>query len=140
MKTSDEARANNAVLTADSTLTFAMAASTKYSIRCEIFYDTAATPDFQWSTSGPTSPTLVRTQRHAIQAGATAFSIVGVDTAATGAQAMTGTGTTGGYVQLTTTWENGANAGTWAFNWAQNTSNASNTTVLAGSYCDYTSF
>jgi len=43
-------------------------------------------------------------------------------------------------VEFTGTLHNGANAGTFAFQWAQNTSDANVTQVLAGSYMEYISF
>jgi hypothetical protein len=115
-----------------------MAANTKYTIRCNIFFDTAATPDFKYAMTGPASPTMVRTVRRTIDPSAQTTESVAVDTAATGSVSVaSGTGTTGGHVTMETIWQNGSNAANWTFQWAQNTSDASNTTVLAGSYCEY---
>jgi hypothetical protein len=60
-----------------------------------------------------------------------------MDTALPGSTSLTGTGTTGGFVQFMSILHNGANAGYFRLQWAQNTSDAGNTTVLSGSYIDY---
>lgn len=135
-KTSNEPKTNNAGLATDTTLQFAMLANTTYAIECRVFFDTANAPDFKYATVGPAAPTSVRTVRSHIIPG-TVAPVDGVDLAATASTAVVGTGTTGGYVTLETVWQNGANAGTWGFQWAQNTANAATTTVLAGSQCSY---
>jgi hypothetical protein len=113
-----------------------MAANTNYTIRIVVFFDTAATPDFKYALTGPAAPTYVRVRRHHVVPGSTA-NVDGMDTAATASTSVTGAAATGGFVEMIIAWQNGANAGTFAFQWAQNTSNASATTVRAGSYLEY---
>ena len=50
---------------------------------------------------------------------------------------VTGAGSTGGFLDMDITWQNGANAGTFALQWAQNSSGGNATTVRAGSYLEY---
>jgi hypothetical protein len=60
-----------------------------------------------------------------------------MDTSVTPATSITGTGTTGGFIEMDVAWQNGANAGTFAFQWAQNSSGATASVVRAGSYLEY---
>ena len=60
-----------------------------------------------------------------------------VDTAFSQSRSVIGTGgTTGGHVNGTILLQNGSNGGVVHFQWAQNTSDAADTTVLAGSYME----
>lgn len=138
-KTSDEAKTNNNTLANDAALTFSMSASTNYSFRARIFYAQAANAaDIQWAITGPSSPTLVRIMRQYIVAAGTAFSGLTIDTAATTAQSLSSGAIGEGYIEFSGIWQNGANAGTFAFQWAQDgAGNASATTVRAGSYLEY---
>lgn len=134
-KTSDQSKTSDTTLANDSALTLAMAANTKYEIRLVVFFDTGATPDFKYALVGPTSPTLTRFYRMRCVAGS-APSTLALNTALP-SESLTGTGTTGGYIEMVILWQNGANAGTFAFQWAQNTSDVGATTVLGGSYLEY---
>jgi hypothetical protein len=139
-KISDETRTANATLTADSALQFSMAANTKYVIRIEVWFDTTAAGDFKYGFNGPAiGAGLIRMHRRAIIAGAAAFTVSAVATAydPTTGIGLAGTGTTGGYIALSGIVQNGATAGTFDFRWSQNTSDAGNTIVRAGSYLEY---
>lgn len=140
-KTSDTTRTASTTITADPALSFSMAANTKYYVRVRVFFDTTAAGDFKFRHVGPASPTLVRLRRTHIIPSATAFAGIAVDQAFSAADvAMAGTGTNGGYVEIEGVVHNGANAGTFSFSWAQNTSDAGNTIVRAGSYIEYATF
>lgn len=135
-KQSDEARVSSAVLTADGVLKFPVVSGGRYVARCKVFFDTAATPDFQWSLTGP-ALTRIRVERCYIVPAATAYTGIGVDTAGyTAAQALVGAGTTGGYVEFDLAVTPSAD-GTISFMWAQNTSDPAATTVLAGSFLEW---
>ena len=136
-KSADETRSANAVLAADAVMQFPMLASTNYRIHGVIFFDTSAAADFKYDLNGPASPTLVRGVRVDCIAGGTPAARV-VDVAAVGSTSLAGAGTTGGFLRLEFVWQNGVNAGQWSFRWAQDTSDASNTTVRAGSFLAYT--
>lgn len=140
-KTADETISSDSTLSNDSTLLFTVAANTKYRFRSHVMFRTGATPDFKWQVTSPASPTLDRVHRISAAALGTpvtqrvlSFTNLGVvselGTAAAGAD-------DGGFVQLEGVLHNGANSGSVAFQWAQDTSDASNTTVLAGSYVEY---
>lgn len=135
-KVANETRSSSGSLASDAVMQFAMAASTNYRIRGKVFFDTSANADFKYALNAPGSPTAVRGVRSHCIAGGTPAELA-VDVAAVGSTSLAGTGTTGGYVAFDFLWQNGSNAGTWSFQWAQDTSDASNTTVLAGSYLEY---
>lgn len=136
-KATDETRTSNATITVDSDLVFPMLANTKYTFEMEVYFDTTAAADFKYRHTGPASPTVARIHREHIIPAATAY-IIAVDSAFSAADVtMAGTGTTGGYIRMTGVIHNGANAGNFSFAWAQNTSTAVNTTVLAGSWLKY---
>ena len=137
-KSADTSRTATTTLSADPDLQFPMVASAKYWIRLAVFFDTTAAADFKWRHNGPASPTLVRLLRRWIIPGGTAEAGIAVDTAFSAADlSVVGTGTTGGTVTLEGVVTNGLNAGTFSFSWAQNTSDAGNTIVRAGSTLEY---
>lgn len=135
-KAADETRTGTVALAADTTLQFAMAANTNYRIRGKVFFDTTANGDFKYDLNAPASPTLVRGARVSAIAGGTPAELA-VDVAAVASTSLAGAGTTGGYVSFDFIWQNGVNAGTWSFRWAQDTSDGGNTIVRAGSYVEY---
>ena len=138
LKSADETITSDNTLDDDAILKFAMAANTKYTFRARIFFDTTAAADFKYRHAGPASPTLVRVHRREVIAGGTADTTSTVDVAYSAADiSLAGAGTTGGYIELDGTIHNGANAGDFTFQWAQNMSDASNTTVRAGSYVEW---
>jgi hypothetical protein len=135
-KPANTARTSNTTLTSDPDLQFSVAANTTYAISCTIFYDTQATPDFKYATTGPTA-TLARAAHSYLAPGSTTYTnAMSTATAGIASTAITA-GTGSGVVTFDITLQNGATAGTWAFQWAQNTSNAAATTVLGGSSCEY---
>ena len=135
MKTADESRNLTITVANDTDIQFDLAANTKYRFQGNIFFDTVAAADFKWRIAGPTGATLIRIHRYNIAPGTTTHSDIAVDTAYSVADiAVTSGGADGGYVHFQGIIFNGGTAGTFAFQWAQNTSNASNTTVRAGSF------
>lgn len=135
-KLASEARPSTTTLINDGHLFTTLNASQKYLVRAEIWFDADTTGDFKWSLIGPASPTLVRLKRHWIVGNGAAFAGISVDSTYTAAQGLDGT-TGPGYIAFSGLIHNGINAGTFAFQWSQNVSNAFATTVLAGSYLDY---
>lgn len=138
-KAADQTRNNSAVLVADDTLSFSMLANTKYRIRGRIYYDTTAAADFKYTFVGPASPTLVRSEIKAVAAGGTpAFAAVGTAYPSSTGVALTGNAATGGFIEFDFVVHNGANAGTFQFQFAQNTqTNDTGAIVRAGSYLEY---
>lgn len=138
-KVNDTTRTANTTLTADPDLQFSLAANTKYVIRIEVWFDTTAAGDFKYGFNGPAiGAGIIRMHRRAVLPNATAFTIATTTTAYdTTGVSLTSTGTNGGYIALAGIIQNGATAGTFDFRWAQNTSDAGNTIVRAGSYLEY---
>lgn len=135
-KATDESTNTDTTYTDDAALKFAMLASTTYAIRGMIFYDTPAAADFKYQFNGPASPTLVRVGSFCVGPGGSGFNGPFTNEAYATSNAATG-GATFGWAEFAGMVRNGVNPGTFAVQWAQNTSNASNTTVLAGSFIEY---
>lgn len=135
-KAASETRQSGTTLADDGTLVFAVAASTKYRVRGVVFFDTTAAADFKYGFAVPASPTLVRIVRVDCVSGGTPAANA-VDVANVSTATLAGSGTTGGYVSFDYLLHNGTTAGNWSFQWAQGTSTAADTTVLAGSYVEY---
>lgn len=134
-KAADQSKASDATLADDDTLFFPMLANTKYAFEFKAFFDTAATPDFKFAIDAPASPTILRLIRKHVDPAALTSLVVASEVAEVGSTALAGgTGTNGGFVEAEGIVHNGVNAGNLAFQWAQNTSNASATIVRAGSY------
>lgn len=135
IKTLDEVRSATTVLADDTTLQFAMLGGHKYSVRIRVWFDTTAAGDFKWALTGP-ALNSARVTRKWIIPGGSAYAGVLVDTTYTASQSVVSAGTTGGYVEVDATIRPSAD-GIFRFQWAQDTSDAGNTSVLAGSYMDY---
>jgi hypothetical protein len=137
-KTADQSITSDSTLNNDSELFFTMAANTKYQFKLEVFFDSGTTPDFKWRHSGPTSPTLVRIVERGSAPGSTTLSFNVATAYSSSDNALTSSSaTTGGYVSLEGIIHNGVNAGDFHFQWSQNSSSTTATTVRAGSYIEY---
>jgi hypothetical protein len=135
-KPSDESTQSDTAFNNDAVLTFPVVANGTYRAKGRIWFETPAAADFKWQLTGPSTPTVLNIAHSAIAGGATAFSAIADDTAYSTSNSVLGGGTTG-YVEFEALVQNGANGGSVAFQWAQVTSTASNTTVRAGSAIDY---
>lgn len=136
--TTETRTSDGATLADDDELLFAMAASTTYRVRGSVMIESHSTPDFKYQFNGPAAPTNVTVNfRHAaLAAGET------VEVANSYANTATTISVGGGanprcMVTFEAVIENGANAGNFAFQWAQATSDANATIVLKGSYLEY---
>jgi hypothetical protein len=135
--TADQAVINNSTPTNSTYLQFSMAASTKYRIRFYVMFDCTAAGDFKYTLSGPASPTLVHIERLHVEAGGTSPAR-GMLVAYPANVALTGTGTAFGYVKADMIVHNGSNAGTFSFQFSQNSAQSdAGAIVLAGSYMEY---
>jgi hypothetical protein len=137
LKTADETKTSNTTLASDGALKFTMAASTKYAVRGRIYFVTGATGDFKARHTGPASPSLVLIQRRAVAAGASADSSIAVDAAYSSADITALGGAGSGWIEFDGIIYNGTNAGDFAWQWAQNTTDATATVVKAGSYLEW---
>ena len=141
----DETRTSTTVMSASSALQFAMLANTKYRVRSHVvFYPPTSSGGYKYGWQFPASPTR-----------ATLFTatVANPDSLPNGSQTNWGsvrvqraTDTTGfgsaatqSYIHLLMEGiiENGSNAGTFALAWAQSTSSATASLLLAGSYLEY---
>ena len=137
VKSLAETKNSDTTLADDTELVIPVEAEGVYVIHIEIFFDTSATPDFKFAITGPSSPDEIVLRGHFVAVGGTSDTDF-VDTSFGTTHSVTGTGgTTGGFVQVSGLLNNGANAGTINVQWAQNTSDAADTTVLAGSHIDW---
>lgn len=132
-KTADQAKTSNNTRAADSQLSIALLANTKYAIRA-VIHITAGAGGTWFTLSGPASPTIVSVKSiHINQAAPTTL----VAMSGTAYSSFDGSTSTGCYLEFDLIVHNGANAGNLTFDWAQASVNAAATTVRAGSYMEY---
>jgi len=138
-KTSDESRNTTTTPSNDAALTLSMAANTNYLSPGVIFFDGVAAAGFQYQFTGPSGGTK-RVERHHAGGGNTPVFQAADSSYSTTNAGLSSTNTNPGVVEFEAFHLVGASGGTFAFQWAQNTSNAGNTTVRAGSYFEYKNF
>lgn len=138
IKRSDTTRTGTATLTSDADLQFDMKASSRYIFRAIVWFDTSAAADFKYQFAGP-SASLVRIQHSYVVPSGTAYTVA-TDTALSTVASPVSGATTGGLLQAYGNVRNSTTAGLLALQWAQNTSDVSNTLVLAGSYIEWTEY
>lgn len=129
-KTSDETVNNTSTLQSDDFLFLDVAASTKYEFELFIVYNSGTTPDLKIGWTLPTGATNLYGYQFYdgtvwSAGGSTSVPTAGVALAGFGADLMA---RFQGSISISTT------AGTMQVVWAQNTANASNTTIRAGAY------
>ena len=135
--TADVEVASSTTLVDVTDLTLRVGKYERINFKYNIFYNTAATPDFKYFIDTPASLTSYRVAQNGCDhAGAALASII---TAEGSAISITASGTDG-CLQLTGTIENGATAGDIKFQFAQDTSNGTATTVREGSSVQYYRF
>jgi len=137
IKTADETITNDTVLNDDAALQFPVLATTNYAFRLVISILSDATADWKWSFNGPVAPTFVQIAAWIMHADGATVKNTTRNTAfgTSNAETTTSTGEVTAFVYGIV--QNGANAGTVAFQWAQNTSSGNSTTLRAGSYLEY---
>jgi hypothetical protein len=135
-KTSDETVNNSSTLQDDDTLLAALAASEVVTFQCFIIFDSGTTPNFKAAFTVPGGATIVYNWSSGISID-TSLAAGRENTASASGTALVW----GGYgvgskaaATLTGTVINGATPGNLTLQWAQNTANASNTKVYAGSF------
>ncbi len=129
VKSQDETATGDASLSNDSELKFNMDASSVYYIEIMAYFTTGA-GNFKYALTGPAAATHVFVQRS--HGGGTVTT--GMDTGYTASTSITAISP--GFVHMRITVDN-VNAGVFAFQWAQDTSDGTNTTVHAGSLLKY---
>lgn len=134
-KAADESRNTTTTLADDNTLLVALSAATLYRIRLRVAYTVAnGTMDFKYGHAYSGTVTSVWWDITSQAPGATRG--VGTGTALVASSSITGTAAGSGLhnadlIILTNT------AGTFSFQWAQNTSDANNATVLGKSFLEW---
>lgn len=129
-KTADETVNASATLQDDNELFVTVVANARYDFELRIVHNSGTTPDFKYGFTFPTGTTMRYTQNTVPLAG-TAFAMfvqIQTDTPQSEGGAADRALHAWGKVLVSTT------AGTLRLQWAQSTSNASDTIVRAGSY------
>jgi hypothetical protein len=106
--------------------------------RFNVFYNTNATADFKYQVAIPGSPTVYRQVTEGMAPDDTAVDLALATSSA--AVSLLGAANANGFVRITGVLVNGANAGQITLQFAQNTANASDTIVYAGSFMEYRRF
>lgn len=131
----DLAKTSDNTIATDSAFSAPMAAQGKYLLILKIWYNTAANPDFKWRLIGPASPAAINLNGQYVIPNATQLVAPFRMTAYSTSDETILSGATGeGWLLVEGYIENGLNAGFLEFQWAQNTSNATATTVRGASY------
>lgn len=138
MKTAITTRTSTTTLASDPDVQFAVSANAKYSFRWKVYFTSNDSADFKFSFTWPATPTLLAIGRRVRQQTTTTYESILTDVVyGTSVTALTITGQVN-IMEFDGILHNWANAGTFAVQRAQNTSNANNTSVLEGSYIEYT--
>lgn len=143
VKKIDETKSADTTLAADDELFVTLNTNTNYIIRGVLVIRTGAVPDIKFRFTGPTGPTRVTIHAVDYNTGGTVASAVMLDAYSAADMVVSGVGapaTENQALHLFAQIENGTTIGKFNIEWAQNTSNASNTSVYKGSYLEYTTY
>lgn len=134
VKSADEIQTSNTTMADDAELTFPVAANTNYRFRFTVFFVSTIDADIKVGLSGPSSPTALKywLLGNGIITESTLVTVFG------GSFGIAGSGNLKAF-EISGVLFN-VNAGDVALQWAQVTSDATNTTVFAGSSLDYEIF
>ena len=128
IKSADETVNNSAALQNDNHLTFAVDANDEWTFRFVVQAQSGVTPGLQFAVTAPSGATCDISFIDAEGAVTSSNVACGVSSGL-----LAGNGVTDVY-EITGSVRNGATAGNVTLQWAQQTADASNTTVYAGSY------
>jgi hypothetical protein len=135
VKLETETRNSTTTVADDAELSIVVEASKLYMMRAFVVFSTQAVPDFKFEIDGPASPTTVTIHGHYNGVGSPTDTNF-IDNAFNTSYSALGSGAGQGIVGFDVLLENGTNAGKVTLQWAQNTSDAGDTSVLAGSYIE----
>ena len=140
LKSADQTKASDTTLANDTHLQFTMLANRTYRIKIKVFFDCGdalGADGFKYALTGPSSPTLVRVEKSDQAPGALTPTNYINDTSYTASTSVVSGAQNGGTLTMEIDVQNGANGGTFAFQWAQNMSDTDATTVRKGSSLTY---
>lgn len=132
-KTSNEIVNNSATLQDDDALLFAIASSEVWEFQIDVWFMSGTTPDFKHAITVPASATLRWTNTGVAASGTTYGDANIVDASGTSLSHQGNGATTVNTSRIRGHVINSTNAGNVQYQWAQNTQNLSDTTVLANS-------
>jgi hypothetical protein len=138
-KTANETVTNSATLQNDDALFLPVLATVDYALDAFVIFTSGGTPDFKFGWTTPTGAALRVTYTTYSLASPVGTQLVDSRTTIdTASAAVPGGGTTfttqSAWIVIHGVYLAGGNAGTLQFQWAQNTADASNTTVYDGSW------
>lgn len=135
MKTATTTIASNTVLANDAELLFTMLANTTYEIEGELHLSVSSVSGQKSGISGPAGPTAIRAWE--VESDNNNTSTISYVTSYTGLRTNTPGADRQVKKRVKMTIENGANAGTFAYQFAQNVSSVTVLTVRKGSWFRY---
>lgn len=134
-KTTDQSIVSNTTLADDDTLLFAMEANESYTIELLVFYSSPSAQSIKFTFNGTATPVKVLGN---VNITGTANTNITNNFFTAYTTTYTATSQTNGLIKAWILVQNGTNAGTFSFQWAQNASSTTPLTVLGGSYLRYT--
>ena len=133
-KTTDETIQSDNAIGNDSTLVLSVTSGIRYRIKLDVWYTSNAAADFKWSVVGPAVTRFVIEYSDLVEGGTRIDDVINADPGE-----ISHTTTTGDINHI---WADvliePSSSGTFAFEWAQATSSAVDTTVQRGSYLAWT--
>jgi len=135
-KLADEIKNSDTALADDTELTVAVQADDILLARLCIFYDTASVPDFKFKLNSTQTADAFDCFGYYSAPGSAVTTGFDLDSLATETSILAASGTQGS-IYANIRLQNGATAALFSFQWAQDTSDAGDTTVLAGSFLEH---
>lgn len=133
-KGTSQNKQSDTTLATDSDLTVTLTASKTYAVRGRVWFDTPAAADFKYSIAFAGTTLYCK---HTYYPAGSATGTTAIAATSPASATVLGTGTTAGLVEFDAIAVVDGSNRAFNFQWAQNTSTASNTTVRAGSYIEY---
>jgi len=137
VKSVDETLTSDNSLNNDADLQFTTSANTNYTVRALIIFESNATPDFQWAIAHSGTTTQAFSASWRLRDSDTVFTNIQASNTPATTTALTTNTVDVNFLFIHYFLRVGGSGGTVNFQWAQNTSDANNTIVRAGSYFEY---
>lgn len=137
-KAAIQSTTSNTVLLNDNTLFFPMLINRTYRVQMFVTFTMGAAEDFKYDITGPASPTAVALSAFDSAPLAVPAARALATTYAATARSLTGASAGTSTISVDGTITNGATAGNFQLRWAQVVSGVTLTSVLRGSYIQFT--